>query len=229
MITIPENQFTKPFLTSHRNLFVQVLTTTQTMHGWASPEKCCTLAALVLAVKPKLSLEIGVWGGRSLLPMAIAHKAVGGVVIGVDPWNAEESARDEFPDSAEWWAKQDHQKIFEYCQRMIKLVDVGKQVQLMRERSDDILPPGDIGVFHCDGSHMEAATRDAMRFCPNIIPGGYAVFDDIGWTGGAVLRALDWAEQNGFKEVYRVTENGENWCVMQHLPKLAAGGSPASV
>ena len=81
MTTIPENEFIKPFIESHRTLLANIVTTCGTMHGWATAEKCCTLASLVLANKPALAVEIGVWGGRSLLPVAMAMKAIGKVDV----------------------------------------------------------------------------------------------------------------------------------------------------
>src|SRR5271170_6961170 len=103
MTTIPENEFIKPFIESHRAMFSRIATTLPTLDGWATSEKGCTLAALVLANKPKLVVEIGVFAGRSLLPMALALKANGsGKVIGIDPYDSQESAKDEFPDSAVW-------------------------------------------------------------------------------------------------------------------------------
>ena len=41
---------------------------------------------MVLALRPAVVVEIGVWRGSSLLPMALALKELGrGQIVGVDP------------------------------------------------------------------------------------------------------------------------------------------------
>src|SRR5271155_2865720 len=45
------------------------------LEGWCSDLKATTLVDLVLKVRPQVIVEIGVWGGKSLVPMACALKA----------------------------------------------------------------------------------------------------------------------------------------------------------
>lgn len=215
MTTIPSNKFITPYTETHKAMFRRIVTTVVTMDGWATPEKACTLAALVLANKPDVVVEIGVWAGRSLLPMALACNEINhGKVIGVDPYNAADSSEGEFAESLDWWANQDHEAIFQKFKHFTRLMKVENRVELVRKRSDDYNPPKVINLLHIDGSHSEQAVRDAERFCPNVPVGGYCVFDDLTWAGGAVLRAMDVAEELGFKEVERfVNATGDNWAV----------------
>ena len=61
--------------------------------GWCSIAKGEFLVDLVLKHQPKVIVEIGVWGGRSLIPMASALKSLGeGIAYGIDPWDSLESA-----------------------------------------------------------------------------------------------------------------------------------------
>ena len=63
--------------------------------GWCSIEKAYALASAIIALRPGVVVEIGIWAGRSLIPMALALKKVGaGKIIGIDPWRAEESAKE---------------------------------------------------------------------------------------------------------------------------------------
>src|ERR1700690_4133454 len=55
---------------NNNRLFVQICSTIPTMDGWATLEKVCTFASLALAIKPNLCLEVGVFAGRSLIPVA---------------------------------------------------------------------------------------------------------------------------------------------------------------
>lgn len=62
--------------------------------GWCTLEKAYALAAAVIMLRPSLVVEVGIWAGRSFVPMALALKQIGkGQIIGIDPWKAEESPR----------------------------------------------------------------------------------------------------------------------------------------
>lgn len=47
---------------------------------------------LILKENPKVYVEIGVWGGSSIFPTALALKLLNNkeVVFAIDPWNSEE-------------------------------------------------------------------------------------------------------------------------------------------
>lgn len=192
-----------------------ISTTIPTLHGWCSIEKACALAGLVLATKPKVIIEIGVWAGRSLLPMAWAVKENRqGLVIGIDPYDPQQSSKDEFGDHEKWWVAQDHKAIQRTFESFIKRFGLNDVVSLEVMPSDKFKPVP-CELLHIDGSHTEQAVRDAERFGPMVPLGGIAVFDDIMWVGGSVLRAIDCLEAQGFVERFRFTE--QNWCIMQRI------------
>ena len=63
-----------------------VQTVLPTLEGWCSKSKANHFIDLILAVKPEVYVEIGVFGGSSIFPVASALKYLGkGVVIGIDP------------------------------------------------------------------------------------------------------------------------------------------------
>src|SRR5260221_9575485 len=49
------------------NLFRTISELVPRCHGWATVEKAFTLAGVALALRPEIIVEIGVWGGRSIL------------------------------------------------------------------------------------------------------------------------------------------------------------------
>src|ERR1700730_11515979 len=62
-----------------------------TAMGWCSEEKALNFVDLILTAKPKVCVEIGVFGGASLIPTAFALKHLKeGIVIGIDPWDNSE-------------------------------------------------------------------------------------------------------------------------------------------
>src|ERR1700683_5195449 len=73
-------------------------------HGWCSVEKAHILAGCVTSMGGGTVVEIGVYTGRSFLPMALAVKHCGkGIAIGIDAWNPEVAAEGEDKANAQWW------------------------------------------------------------------------------------------------------------------------------
>jgi len=189
-----------------KDLFTQIETLVPTMNGWATVEKASTLASLVIALRPKLVLEIGVWAGRSLVPMALACKQLGnGHVIGIDPYDPQASADNENGENAEWWRKQPHEQIYSEFQHYIQKFALQNVVTLHRKKSNDVEPPEKLDILHCDGSHTEQAVTDVDRFASKIRIGGIVIMDDCGWTSNGPKHGIEHLEHNlGFIELYRV-------------------------
>src|ERR1035437_4079135 len=88
--------------------------------GWCSLEKAHALAAAILTLRPNIIVEVGVWAGRSIVPMGLALKKLAemnpsakhGRIIGIDPWKAEESAKEMTGEDFKWWSSVDHERIF---------------------------------------------------------------------------------------------------------------------
>src|SRR4051812_46671458 len=83
------------------------------MHGWCPPEKGIRLAQAIRDTQAELSVELGIFGGRGVLAMAMAHQEQGrGVAWGFDPWTksaALEGSNDPANDA--WWAALDIEAI----------------------------------------------------------------------------------------------------------------------
>ena len=193
-------------------------------HGWCSIEKAQTLAAAVLALRPSLVVEIGVYAGRSLIPMALAMQHLGqGKVIGIDPFDARVSAAGEVEENAEWWASFDHKQIEDAFLSAVDALELNPFVEHWKLPSDEATPPENIGILHVDGSHTEQAIRDVKRYARNVMIGGLVCMDDILWDGGAVSEAAELLKTMGFEELYRVigqeegTQFSNNWCMMQRI------------
>lgn len=201
------------------NIFTQIEQLIPKLHryGWCSREKAFALASTVLAHRPELIVEIGVYGGSSLVPLALAAKEIGRCkVMAIDPWSAACSAVDQVnPEDKKFWSDQKHHDeafaFFNSNLAELGLVDI---VEIRRARSDDIEPPSNIGLAHVDGNHGPQAIKDVERFAPKCLVGSLMFCDDPHWSGGAVLKAIEKAKTMGFKELYSI---GNGCCVMQRL------------
>jgi len=172
------------------------------MGDWCPPAKAFTLSALVMALRPKIIVEIGVWEGGSLIPLALAAQAIGDCnVIAIDPWNAGASVKDQNDVNAAWWAKAPHEEAYKLFQKRVEQYDL-TCVTTLRMTSDDAPLPAYINILHIDGNHADQAVKDVRRYAPLVTTGGIAIMDDLEWHGGHVRVAADLLEKMGFRYLY---------------------------
>lgn len=187
------------------DLFSRIAAVVPQLDGWCSVPKAWSLAGAVLALRPACIVEIGVWGGRSLLPMAMAVKEVGsGLVIGIDPWNNEASAVGQNGANLDWWKQCDHEGVYQKYLGWVNKLGVREVVRTIRAKSDDTQPPPSIDILHIDGNHSDQAIKDATRFGPKVRVGGLCFSDDIGWDGGGVEKSIEVLKGLGFQSLYRL-------------------------
>lgn len=184
-------------------LFEQIVDVHSRVTGWCPVDKALVLASLVVALRPKCIVEIGVWGGRSLLPMAMAAEAIncGTTVAAIDPWDPKASTEGYEGKNAEWWSTRDHNAVYESFVTHVMQLGLAGRVTIFRARSDDLEPPPEIDLLHIDGQHSDQAIRDAERFGSRVVPGGFCVTDDDDWSGGGPKAALSKLEQLGFVRI----------------------------
>jgi predicted O-methyltransferase YrrM len=189
-------------------LFQRINEVVPTLQGWCELEKAHALAAAVITLRPRVCVEIGVFAGRSLIPLAMALKAVnGGAVYAIDPWTKEAATEGYDGANAEWWASVDLERVYANFLGSVNQLQLGGHVIVQRAKSDAVEPPDEIDLCHIDGQHTDQATRDARRFASRVRVGGLCFLDDIAWSNGngtKVASALDVLFELGFVELYRV-------------------------
>lgn len=157
------------------------------MHGWCSELKALSLADMILRIHPSIIVEIGVFGGRSLIPqaMALREDAKGGIIYGIDPWRTEDALEGNLsPADKEWWGKLNIEHIHACCMKEIWKHQLEPHSIIIRNASQHVpkLFPGGIDILHIDGTHSEeASTRDVNLYLPQLRFGGYLLFDDSDW------------------------------------------------
>lgn len=184
---------------------------TQTLEGWCPLEKAEALARLVLDAKPACIAEIGVYGGRSLIPMALAAQTYGGEVHGIDPWsNAAAIEGDVGTENSEWWGRLDIEKIYEGFLAGIRRFGVEDTLRVHRTTDTAALgafEDGHVGILHVDGNHSaEVSRRYVDQWGPKIAAGGYLVMDDIDWQSQAETLAL-------IERTYLTIRKEKSWAI----------------
>jgi|KBSSwiStaDraftv2_1062776.scaffolds.fasta_scaffold14521_10 predicted O-methyltransferase YrrM len=197
-------------MNGYTDIFRRIERITPQLSDWTPIEKAHTLAALVLALRPALTVEVGVWQGASLLPMALAHRAIGhGRVIAVDPWAATASVQGQVnADDVRWWSEVDHEQAYQKFVTVLAEESVSQFVEVVRATSDEFAVPEGIGLAHIDGNHGDQAVKDVQRFAPKMATGGVLVLDDYLWAGGGVRKACAALESAGWTEMYRLGTGG---------------------
>ena len=159
------------------------------LHGWCSQEKALQFIDLVLEVRPEVCVEIGVFGGRSLFPVASALKFLEhGIVIGIDPWSKEEilaffdPAKDM--DHIAWWSKINLESVYYSCLSMLsehQLEDYCITLRTTSELASYVI--GEIDILYIDGNHHEKiSSKDVELSLPKVRPGGYIWLNDCLWS-----------------------------------------------
>lgn len=186
-----------------------------TLHGWCSQEKALNFIDLVLEVKPDVCVDIGSFGGRSVLPVASALKFLDhGIVIAIDPWDKIEALKhfDPYEDHRhmDWWGKVDFFGIYNSFLNMISNHELGKYVHVLRLSSERAAPEvGDIDILYIDGNHSDAiALLDAKLYLPKVRSGGYIWVNDSTWT--CMQPAIEFLQESC--DPVRLIDNGN--CIL---------------
>lgn len=186
----------------------------ETIDGWCSPNKAAWLARLIASRQVANVLEVGIFGGKSLIPMALAVQSVGkGTVIGVEPWSADVAISEPTNETNDaWWANVNFalikERFFANCARYGVLATV-KVMEMDSESAFRFLKPRgrQFDLVHIDGAHSpERALRDAKSWAGLVKKGGLIVFDDIGWP--SVAPAREFLTQN-LTVIDEVFESGD--------------------
>ena len=171
------------------DVFTLILEAEAKLAGWCSREKALVIARTVLRERPKTCVEIGVFGGRSLVPCAAALRHIGaGEIYGIEAWSsgvATEYVTNEVND--DWWSKVDFARIKQEFYRFVAATNLTQHVRVIEAPSGRAAALFDeIDFLHVDGSHsMVNAAEDVILYARKVRRGGIVVFDDVNWQSTA--------------------------------------------
>jgi predicted O-methyltransferase YrrM len=175
----------------------------EAIDGWCTPAKAQWLARFIVERRAARVLEIGVFGGRSLIPMALAAQSLGeaGEVTGVEPWRAAVAVAE--PTNAEndaWWSSVDFAAVKSRFFANAARLGVLPTIRILETDSQSALAlfaasGASFDLIHVDGAHSpQRALDDAKSWSAFLKPRGLLVFDDIEWPSVQLARA--WLKEN---------------------------------
>lgn len=190
----------------------QVVEEISKLEGWLTPDRATELYDLVVKEKPDICLEIGVFGGQSLITIAMALRDVGaGIVYGVDPWKTEAAMEGENEANREWWSKNvDLHEVHTRTMGAIWRLKLDQWSVIVRAKSQHCpMLFGMVDLLIIDGNHSEVASlRDATLYLPMVVSGGIVIADDIDWPTTQAMRNFiedqcDTIKTDGHYAIYR--------------------------
>ncbi len=171
--------------------------------GWCTPEKGKRMAELTRGAS--LCVELGVFGGRGLVAMALSLKDQGfGRADGIDPFTAEASLEGtNDPANDEWWAKLDYKAIERAAVEALGRLGLEPHTRIVRLVSRDASAAyldQTVDVLHQDSNHSEEiSSQEVIAWAPKMRPGGYWIFDDTNWP--TTQKAQKMLELLGFEQL----------------------------
>lgn len=174
-----------------------------TIQGWCTAEKAERMMDLIYETHPEVCVEVGVYGGSSVYPTAVALKYLDqGLIYAIDPWRNEDCLVGyEIGDpNYNWWKRVDLEDIYDGFLKVLRRHKLNSYCYVLRMRGDEAIaqfPDASIDILHIDGNHTEeSALYDAKAYLPKVKQGGYIWFDDANWptTGKAIDYLLEHCE-----------------------------------
>lgn len=170
--------------------------------GWCSLDKAGYLIDCVDNIcKEKdnpVCLEIGVYGGKSILPVALELKRHNkGLVYAIDPWSNEEAIVGYENEHLNFWKNVDLEKYYNIFINSIQEFNLSNRIKVIRSSSDDAPDIKNIDILYIDGQHTVQALKDTKKYASQINLGGYCLVDDVNW--GEVRKVPDLLIDMGFQ------------------------------
>lgn len=180
--------------------------------GWCTLNKAgCIIDCLEDIFETKASpvcVEVGVYGGKSVLPALLQLKRFGsGVFHGIDPWSNEEATKGYEEAHYEFWKNINLEYIYDIFKFVVEDNNCKDYIKVHRMPSDDAPVIEDIDFLYIDGQHTEQALRDAEKYASQVNVGGYCIADDIveGWSpDSAIEKVPDLLVSMGFEVAKKV-------------------------
>jgi hypothetical protein len=156
-------------------------------NSWCSAEKATLLMDLVVLQRPNICVEVGVYSGSTLLPIAtgLTHNKQG-TVFAIDAWSNDVACQylsDDDPNKSSWKYANLHE-IYRSFTAMTKQWNIDSVCNIIRSTSKKAAVfVESIDLLHIDGGYSEEISyEDVKLYLPKVKKGGYILYSNIGWT-----------------------------------------------
>ncbi len=153
--------------------------------GWHGEEKASLMMDIIRENRCKTCVEIGVFAGASLIPIAKALQYNRfGVVVGIDPWDPIEATYGLDPSSSHfiWWNQINFTSIHSHLLRLIKKHRLKRYCIIEQKTAKaalELFGECSIDLIHFDGNcHEDRSFEDIMLYFPKVKDGGYIVLSN---------------------------------------------------
>lgn len=154
-------------------------------NSWCSKEKIDLLMDLILVEKPKKCVEVGVFTGSSLLPVAATLSFLNqGTIYAVDAWSNSEAIKnwsDLDPNKA-WWSTVDMKAVYSTFDEMLNQWKLHPYCNILKMPSEIAFDsiPDEIDFLHLDGDYSEVgSSKDVETYLPKVKSGGYILLSNL--------------------------------------------------
>lgn len=183
--------------------------------GWCTPFKAKRIMHCAAGVAERgggRAVELGVYGGRSLVALALGLKLFGrGCIDGIDSWSKEDCLEGEQSDVDKklWGQDTDYEALVRHTLDGVKRFGVEEFARVVRKRTSEALSDyedGSIDLMHLDSNHSELVScRDVTAWLPKMAAQSVWISDDTNWP--SMQRALAILEAAGFRRIETGPDN----------------------
>lgn len=185
LLCITTSLFSQDAWMSFKNATVSEM---KTVPGWCSTEKALLMMDIIKENKCQCCVEIGVFSGMSLLPMAKALQYNrSGKVFALDAWNPLEAIKGFSSSDPNylWWSQLDFNYFYKQTLLLIYKNGLNKFCSIIKQPSQDatcLFADETIDFIHLDGNHNEEFSfQDVTNYFPKVKDGGYILLNDPNW------------------------------------------------
>ena len=158
------------------------------LEGWCSREKATSIMDVIYENKCQNCIEVGVFGGKSLLPIARALQYNGaGKVSAVDAWDTNVAIQGLSASDPNylWWQKVNLKDLYLQTIKMLQKNRATRFCVLVKKSSKEastMFLDETVDFIHLDGNHTEElAFQDVVDYFPKVKDGGYILLSDPTW------------------------------------------------
>lgn len=153
------------------------------LEGWCWAEKAHHMHELALDEQAKVMVEVGVYGGRSLIPLILAAQETDGYVWGIDAWSNQVATVVPYgQDHNSFWANDDLGRVKDKLFKFLGEHQLSSHVGILEATGEQGLAffaDRSVDLLHVDASHSVLdEARDVSSWLMKLKKDGILIIDD---------------------------------------------------